>query len=151
MWAYVHVWLAVVAGLSAGYVMFLANGWLQDVVGLTGFDFAQAGLLYSGGNVPGAGVVGTLFHLINSVLFGLLYALAVYPFVARVAGGGPILAGIVGGMAYGVAIWLFAMLIAIPMVGLGIFGRKTCSVTPAIVALGLHLIFGLILGFLYLP
>jgi hypothetical protein len=152
MWAYMHVGLAALAGIIAGYVMFVANGWLQSVVGLTGFDFGQAGLLYVGGNVPGARAIGILFHLINSILFGLLYALAAYPLVERLAvGGGPILAGIVGGTVYGVAIWLGAMLIAAPLVGLGIFGRKTCSATPALLALGLHLIFGLILGLVYLP
>jgi hypothetical protein len=152
MWAYVHVGPAALAGLTAGYVMFVVNGWLQSVVGLTGFDFGQAGLLYVGGNVPGARGIGILFHLINSVLFGLLYALTAYPLVERLAvGGGPILVGIVGGMVYGVAIWLGAMLIAMPMVGLGIFGRTTCSATPALLALGLHLIFGLFLGLVYLP
>jgi CBS-domain-containing membrane protein len=153
MWSYVHFALAALAGLSAGYVMLLSNSWLQSVLGLTGLDFGQVGMLYVGGLMPGARVVGILFHLIDSVLLGALYALAFYPVVKGFGMlGGPLVAGVVGGIVYGVLVWLIlAMLIAMPLVGLGIFGRKTHSVTPALLALALHVVYGLIVGFVYLP
>jgi hypothetical protein len=153
MWAYVNFWLAALAGLTAGYVMLLANSWLQTIVGLTGLDFGQAGLLYAGGDVPGARAIGLVAHLFNSVLLGELYALTVFPVLTGIGtGAGLIAAGVAGGIVFGIVIWLvLAMLFAMPLVGLGIFGRKTGSARPAIVALGLHTVYGLILGFVYLP
>jgi hypothetical protein len=154
MWSYVQFGLAALAGLSAGYVMLLSNVWMQSVLGISGLDFGQVGMLYVGGLLPGARVIGIVFHLIDSVLLGAFYALAFYPVVKGfgMLGGPHVVAGVVGGIVYGVLVWLIlAMLIAMPLIGLGIFGSKSHRATPALLSLVLHVIYGSIVGFVYLP
>jgi hypothetical protein len=153
MWSYVNLGLAVLAGVSAGYVMLLANYWLQSVFGIAGLDFAELGLLLGGSQLADSWTIGFVFHAIDSALLGALYALAVFPLAMRVGGAtSPIIVGVVGGLVFGIGVWLIlAMLVAAPLLGVGPFGSKGQNPTPAILTLALHLLFGAILGFIYLP
>lgn len=139
---------AAFAGFTGGYVMALAAYWLEGVFGIPRLDFGHTGIKYIGGEKPGWWAVGILFHLVDSVLLGLLYAVTVYPRIAH----GSIPVGIVAGAAYGVALWLvLAMLILMPLMGSGPFGLRTGSLKPAAASLVLHLLFGAILGGIYVP
>jgi len=144
----VDVGWAALAGFAAGYVMALGAYWLEGVFGLPRLDFGHTGIKYVGGEKPGWWIVGILFHLVDSVLIGLLYAVTVYPHVAH----GVVPAGVVAGMAYGVVLWLvLAMLLVLPLMGSGAFGRRTGSWKPAVAFLVLHLVYGAILGGAYVP
>ena len=83
---------------------------------------------------------GLIWHLnFGSIVFPHLYVLAFYPmFRGRTW---------VRGLQFGAVLWLFAMVIAMPLFGYGLFAVETEY--PAIVATGvliLHLIYGAILG-----
>jgi hypothetical protein len=140
---------AAFAGFAAGYVMALGAYWLEGLFGIPRLDFGHTGMKYVGGEKPGFWVVGILFHLIDSVLLALLYAAAIYP---RLSERGSIAAGVLAGIGYGVALWLvLAMLIVMPLMGSGPFGYRTRSWKPAAASLLLHLIYGMILGGVYVP
>lgn len=153
MWSHVDFWLAALAGFTAGYVMALGSYWLETVFGMVRLDFGHTGMKYVGGEKPGWWAVGIVFHLIDSVLIGVAYAALARPLLPIV--GIPVNAiwgGILGGMVFGIAVWLvLAMLIAMPMMGEGIFGYQTKSARLAIMSLGLHLLFGALLGLIYMP
>jgi hypothetical protein len=139
---------AALAGFAAGYVMALGAYWGEGLFGLPRLDFGHTGIKYLGGEKPGFWIVGILFHLVDSVLLGLLYAVAVYPNIEQ----GSIPAGAVAGLAYGGVLWLvLAMLIVMPLMGSGPFAIRTRSWKPAAASLVLHLAFGAILGGVYVP
>ena len=146
-----HLTRSAFAGFTGGYVMALAGYWMEAVLGISELDFAHAGLRYVSGGKQGWWVVGILFHLIDSVLLGILYAAVVnrrLMWLEKVFG--RFWGSIVAGIAFALGVWLvLAMLIAMPFIGVGAFGRNTGSARPAIASLGLHLIFGSLLGFIY--
>lgn len=54
------------------------------------------------------------------------------------------------GVIFALGVWVFlAMLVAMPFMGAGVFGRKTGSARPALANFSLHVIFGSLLGFIY--
>lgn len=140
---------AALAGFAAGYVMALGAYWLEGIFGLPRLDFGHTGIKYLGGEKPGFWVVGIAFHLVDSILLALLYAVAVYP---KLPVQGSIAVGALAGLAYGVVLWaLLAMLIVMPLMGSGPFGMRSGSWKPAAASLVLHLVFGAILGGVYVP
>lgn len=153
MWSNVEFWLAILAGFAAGYVMALGSYWLEAVVGMVGLDFGLTGMKYVGGEKPGWWAVGIVFHLIDSALLGLAYAAFVWPFLPLVGIPiGTLWGDVLGGILFGIVIWFgMAMLIAMPMMGAGIFGHQTGSPRLAVLSLGLHVVFGTLLGLIYIP
>ena len=82
---------------------------------------------------------GLLVHFVNgTVLFALIYALAVY---ARTPG-----SPVIKGAIWGVALWLVAQLVIIPMVGAGVFSAAAGGMMAAAGSLGGHLLYGALLG-----
>lgn len=145
----VDVGWAALAGFAAGYVMALGAYWLEGVFGIPRLDFGHTGMKYVGGEKPGFWAVGILFHLVDSVLLALLYAAAAYP---KLPERGSIVAGAVWGTGYGVLLWLvLAMLVVMPLMGSGPFGVRTRSVRPALASLVLHVVYGALLGGIYVP
>jgi|SRR3990172_7788775 len=153
MWSNVDFWLAILAGFTAGYVMALGSYWLEAVVGMVGLDFGLTGMKYVGGEKPGWWAVGILFHLIDSALLGLAYAAFVWPFLPLLGiPTGIVWGDVLGGILFGVVVWFgMAMLIAMPMMGAGVFGYLTGSPRIAVLSLGLHVAFGTLLGLIYIP
>jgi uncharacterized membrane protein YagU involved in acid resistance len=80
--------------------------------------------------------LGLVLHVVNGVVLAFIYAL-IKGFLP-----GP---QVVQGLLYGLALWLIMMLIVLPWMGDGFFGRRT---TPQMIpsALFVHLVYGLILG-----
>jgi hypothetical protein len=114
---------AGLAGFVSGYLMLLAGYWFEAILGVSELDFARAGVRYASGGRQGWWFIGILFHFIDSVLLGILFAAVV---------------------------WLIlAMLIAMPFMGSGPFAWKTGSPRPALASLGLHVLFGSVLGAIY--
>lgn len=142
---------AAFAGFTAGYVMALAGFWIEAVLGVSELDFAHAGLRYVSGGKSGWWIVGLVFHSIDSVLLGLFYAALVYPRLRSLtAPFGRFWGNVVSGVIFALGVWVFlAMLVAMPFMGAGAFGRKTGSARPAVASFSLHVIFGSLLGFIY--
>ncbi|HEX5416345.1 MAG TPA: hypothetical protein VFZ25_11810 [Chloroflexota bacterium] len=153
MWSSVNFWLAALAGFAAGYVMALGAFWLEAVFGFVRLDFGMTGMRYVGGEKPGFWIIGILFHLIDAILVGLAYAAFARPALGQAGIPFGTLGGdVLGGMLYAVIVWaVLAMLIAMPMMGEGVFGYQTKSAHLALLSLGLHLLFGALLGVIYAP
>ena len=87
---------------------------------------------------------GLIMHLmLGAVVFPLVYAFVLYHFLP----GNPTLKGI----TFGVALWLMAQLVVMPMMGAGFFSSNAGGMMAAIGSLMGHLLFGAVLGFVAKP
>ena len=86
---------------------------------------------------PAVKRTGMIMHLIMGSLWGLLFVIIVsfYQFSL-----------ILGGLFFGVAVWLLMQIFALPMMGAGLFGSKIGMKVP-IMSLIMHLVYGVVLGF----
>lgn len=138
--------LACFGGIVGAYVQAIAGYWLEGFRGLPRFDIAESGKRYLGGEKPGWWVVGITFHLANGALLGMLYAATIMPVVLAMLGS-TLVAGLSGGIIYGLLVWLVLMnLLVFPLAGAGPFGLNTGSARLSVVTLMLHLLFGAVLG-----
>lgn len=147
-----NFWVAVLGGFVAGYIMTLAGYWMEGLWGLPRMDMAGSGMKYLGGEKPGWWVVGIIAHHIDSIVLGLLYA-TLYPTLVNLGlAEGILLTGVIGGIVFGFLIWVILVnLIVMPLSGAGAFGSKLPSAKPIWANLILHLIYGVILGAIYVP
>jgi hypothetical protein len=134
----------VVAGLVAGYVMAAAGLWAGRVPGLIAVDIADFGRRYMVSDRPAAWLFGLVSHLANSILLVFVWASVVVPNVSFPRW--------VSGPLFGafLALTLAGALIA-PMSGLGLLGRKTGTPRFALTSLAVHLLWGLLVGAIYVP
>jgi hypothetical protein len=132
----------VLAGLVAGYVMAIGGLWAGTIPGLVAVDIADFGRRYMVSDRPSAWLLGLASHLANSVILVLIWAMVIRPNVP--------IPGLLAGLVWGeiLAVLLAGALMA-PMAGLGLMGRKTGDHRFALTSLGLHAVWGLIVGFLY--
>jgi hypothetical protein len=133
-----------VAGLIAGYVMAIAGLWAGRVPGLMALDIADFGRRYMISDRPSAWFVGLASHLVNSVLLTFLWASAVEPNLHWPHW--------LEGIAFGalLAVTLAGALVA-PGAGLGLMGRRTGKMKFALTSLLVHLLWGGLVGVLYVP
>jgi uncharacterized membrane protein YagU involved in acid resistance len=83
--------------------------------------------------------LGLLTHFaLGTVVFSLAYGLLAYRFLP-----GP---PIVKGALFGVALWIGMQVVAMPMMGGGLFGERFGGMKTAVAALVAHLVFGMVLG-----
>ena len=130
---------ALIGGLVGTAVMTLM---LYMVAPLMGVRMDIAGSL--GQMLGGSWALGLVMHFLNgSVIFSLIYALLLY----RALPGGPVAKGI----AWGVALWLIAQLMVVPMMGGGIFSSKMGGMMAAVGSLVNHVIYGALLGWIAGP
>lgn len=93
------------------------------------------------GTLGGGPIVGWIAHIgIGVVLYGLV--------IANLSGSLPGGTSTVKGMILGVIGWLAMMLIAMPVMGGGIFATNL-GIPVVVATLVLHLIFGTVLGFAF--
>jgi hypothetical protein len=134
----------IVAGLVSGYVMAMAGLWAGRVPPLVAVDIADFGRRYMVSDRPSAWLLGLGSHLVNSVLLVFFWASVIEPNLSwpRWLEGG----------AYGVvlAMVLSGALVA-PMAGLGFMGRKTGGVGFAVTSMLVHIAWGVLVGFIYVP
>ncbi len=131
---------AALAGLAAGIVMALVAMMATAVMGMGLFAApAMIAGIVLGPEVamsPGPGVIvtGLVLHMLLSMMFGVLFAVL----VARVR------ASTVGlGLFYGIALWIINFYV-LSFVSAG--ARAMAGHEPVALAIGTHLIFGLVLG-----
>ncbi|MCI0404799.1 MAG: DUF1440 domain-containing protein [candidate division Zixibacteria bacterium] len=138
--------------LTAGFVATLAMTMLMYVapmMGMPKMDIAAmlGGML--GGGMPepmgGAWLVGMLIHFVNgTIIFPLIFAFLLY---SRFPG-----APVVKGILWGLILWFLAQIMVMPMMGAGFFAGNTPQ--PFMTVFGSlmgHLVYGVILGWLYRP
>lgn len=85
--------------------------------------------------------LGLAAHLLVGFSLGVVYGAAFHPFPKSLE--------IVNGLLYGLGLWLVLMVVVLPAVGEGHFGRKL-GPTARISSLVSHLAYGLILAGTYL-
>ncbi|NUP08108.1 MAG: hypothetical protein HOW73_18835 [Polyangiaceae bacterium] len=143
-WREVDVAGVIVAGLFGGYVMALAGLWAGRVPALVAFDIADFGRRYMVSDRPSAWLLGFGSHLVNSVLLTFVFAAIVEPNF-----GAP---RWLEGAAWGILLELtLAGALVAPMSGLGLLGRKTGGVSFALTSSLVHLLWGVIIGLVYVP
>ncbi len=134
----------VLAGLVAGYLMAMAGLWAGRIPGLSGVDIADFGRRYMVSDRPSAWLFGLGAHLANSVLLTFLWVSVIVPNLP----GPRWLVG--GGFGVVLAFTLAGALIA-PMSGLGFLGRKTQGAGFALTNVLMHLVWGVLIGVIYVP
>lgn len=97
----------MIAGLSAGYIIFVAGYWLEGFLGWPKLDMATQGMKYVGWEKPGWWVVEAIGHHVNGILLAFVYAGIVYPCLG--AFGlipGDFFSGFLAGLIYGVILYV---------------------------------------------
>lgn len=84
---------------------------------------------------------GTALHLTAHTIFGFLYGL-IMPLTE-------IGYGALSGIIWGISMWFILNLIALPLIGKGIFGLKISKKIP-LVSLFYYFVFGMTIGWLFL-
>jgi uncharacterized membrane protein YagU involved in acid resistance len=124
---------AVVAGLVATLVMTAVGLWAAPMMGIPPMNPADMLAGQMGGNI----LLGWMGHLMIGIILAVIYA-ALAP---RIPGPFPL-----RGALYGIAPWLLAQLVVMPMMGMPVFSG---SVPMAMGSLIGHLVYGAVLGAIY--
>jgi hypothetical protein len=136
---------AIIAGVWGTVAMTVAT-LLGPLMGLPPMDVPGMLAGFMGrvlSPVFGAALVGWAAHFTIGITFALLYA---FVFAERLPG-----PAIVRGALYGLVPWLAAQLVAMPVMGMGLFALMTGSLMVAAASLLGHLIYGAVVGALYKP
>lgn len=113
---------AILGGFVATMIMTMMM-YAAPMMGLPKMDLAaMIGSMFAGRQMPapysGAWWMGMLMHFINgSVIFALIYGYLVHSILA----GSPWLRG----LEWGLILWLLAQVVAMPMMGMGIFSANS--------------------------
>ncbi len=143
-WRQVDFAGVALASVVAGYVMAVAGLWAGRVPGLTSVDVADFGRRYMISDRPSAWLFGLVAHLFNSTLLVFLWAAIVVPNLPW--------PGWLLGTLYGLALAIFlAGALVTPMAGLGFLGRKAGGWSYGLTSVLIHLIWGLLIGVIYVP
>lgn len=91
------------------------------------------------GQMFGGWAIGMVMHFVNgTIIFPLIYVFLLYRFLP-----GP---PVVKGLVWGVVAWLGLQLVAMPMMGAGVFSTRAGGMKAVIGSLVAHLVYGALLG-----
>jgi uncharacterized protein DUF6789 len=125
---------AVVGGFVGTVVM---TAMMYMVAPMMGLPMDIAAML--GSMLGGSWIAGMMMHFINgAVIFPALYVFALYAHLP----GSPAVRGTV----WGVALWLVAQTVVMPMMGAGLFSSAMGGVMAAMGSLIGHVLYGSLLG-----
>lgn len=124
---------AVIAGLAATAVMTAVGLWVAPIMGLPPMNPAEM----LAGAMGGSMALGWMGHLLIGTILAVIYA-AVRPYLP-----GP---PVVRGATYGLAPFLMAQLVVMPMMGMPIFSGSASLAMGSLVG---HLVYGGVLGGIY--
>ncbi len=130
-------WRGVAAGLVATLVLVVMLN-LQTALGV--MPQAHIISLLSGLGAIGRGGAWADHFIVGVLMWGLAFG-SLAPLI-------PKWPDWLKGIAFGIVAWLLMMLIFMPVVGAGLFAQKL-GVGAAAFMLGLHLIFGIVMGVTY--
>jgi uncharacterized membrane protein YagU involved in acid resistance len=124
---------AVVAGLVATLVMTAVGLWAAPMMGIPPMNPADMLAGQMGGNI----LLGWMGHLMIGIILAVIYA-ALAP---RIPGPFPL-----RGALYGIAPWLLAQLVVMPMMGMPVFSGSMPMAMGSLIG---HLVYGAVLGAIY--
>ena len=124
---------AVVGGVAGTLVMTAIGWWVAPMMGIPRMNPADM----LAGAMGGSTLLGWAGHLMVGMILALVYAVV----APRLPGPPP-----ARGAVYGLAPWILAMLVVMPMMGMPVFGG---AAAPAVGSLIGHLAYGAILGATY--
>jgi hypothetical protein len=125
---------AVLGGFVGTVVM---TGMMYMVAPMMGLHMDIAAML--GSMLGGSWIAGMMMHFVNgSVIFPAVYAYALY---AHLPGSSAI-----RGTIWGLALWLVAQIVVMPMMGAGLFSSAMGGAMAAMGSLIGHLLYGSLLG-----
>ena len=121
-----------------GFVGTLAmTGMMYLVAPMMGVRMDIAAML--GSMLGGSWIAGLTMHFVNgAVIFPAIYVYALY---ARMAG-----SPAVRGALWGIALWLIAQVVVMPMMGAGLFSSAMGGMMAAMGSLIGHILYGSLLG-----
>ena len=124
---------AILAGLIGTAVMTMVGVWVAPMMGIPPMNPAEMLAQSMGGRI----LLGWIGHLMIGVVVAIIYA-AVAPRLP-----GPTWAR---GALYGIAPWLMAQLVVIPMMGMPVFSGSFAMAAGSLLG---HLIYGAVVGAVY--
>lgn len=124
---------AVVAGLVGAVVMTAIGLWVAPMMGIPRMNPAEMLAGAMGGNA----LLGWLGHFMIGSILAVIYAA-----VAPALPGPPAVRGAI----YGLAPWLVAMLMVMPMMGMPAFGGAAAVAMGSLIG---HLVYGAVVGAIY--
>lgn len=124
---------AAIGGLIGTLVMTAVGLWIAPLMGMPRMNPADM----LAGAMGGSALLGWTGHLTIGVVLALIYAVV----APKLPGAPP-----VRGALYGLAPWIVAMVVVMPMMGMPVFGGGT---PPALGSLVGHLVYGAIVGAIY--
>ena len=125
---------AVLGGFAGTLAM---TAMMYVVAPLMGLHMDIAAML--GSLLGGSWSAGLLMHFVNgTVIFPVVY---IYTLYARIPGPAAI-----RGTAWGVALWLVAQLVVMPMMGAGVFSSAMGGMMAAMGSLVGHVLYGSLIG-----
>lgn len=124
---------AALAGLLGTGVMTAFGLWVAPIMGVPAMN--PAAML--AGAMGGSAMLGWAGHLMIGAILALIYAV-----VSPSLPGAPV----VRGALYGLAPWLLAQLVVIPMMGMPLFSGSAVLATGSLVG---HLVYGAVVGATY--
>lgn len=129
----VHWTRAIVAGVAGTVVITMVGLWIAPLMGIPRMN--PADMLASA--MGGVLALGWVAHFMIGTILALIYAL-----VAPVLPGSPVLRGAL----YGIAPWLVAQIMVLPMMGMPLFSGSTIMAMGSLIG---HLIYGATIGGIY--
>ncbi|MBK5097374.1 MAG: hypothetical protein JJE01_06300 [Gemmatimonadetes bacterium] len=126
---------AVIAGMIGTAVMTIVGLWVAPLMGMPAMNPAQM----LAGAMGGSLVLGWIAHFMIGTILAVCYAVAA-PFLP----GAPALRGAL----YGIAPFLMAQIIVMPMMGMPLFSGSAVMAMGSLVG---HLVYGAVIGSVYGP
>lgn len=124
---------AILAGFIGTAVMTMVGLWVAPMMGIPPMNPAEM----LAGQMGGSSVLGWIAHFTVGSILAIIYAT-----VAPRLFGAPW----VRGAAYGIAPWLMAQLVVMPMMGMPVFSGSTALALGSLVG---HLVYGAVIGGVY--
>lgn len=124
---------AILAGLIGTAVMTMVGLWVAPMMGIPPMNPAEMLAMPMGGSI----LLGWVGHLMIGSTLAVIYALVAPRFP------GPAWAR---GALYGVAPWLLAQLVVIPMMGMPLFSGSASLAGGSLIG---HLVYGAVVGTVY--
>lgn len=124
---------AVLAGVVGTAVMTAVGLWVAPAMGMPPMNPAEMLASAMGGSL----VLGWIAHIMIGTVLAVIYA-----FVAPALSGAPVLRGAL----YGIAPWLLAHIVVMPMMGMPLFSGSLVMAMGSLVG---HLAYGAVVGGVY--